>query len=402
MFLTFIRNFSKHSQKEVYIIDAIRTPIGIFKGGLSSISAPNLGSLTIKSLLKRNGISMDLVEEVFIGNVCQAGLGQSPARQASIGAGINESVDCTTINKVCASGMKAIMLAAQSIILGYRNVMIAGGMENMSKVPFYIARGEIPYGGCKIQDGIVVDGLTDAYNNIHMGVCGEMLAKKMNITRKDQDEFAVMSYKRALEATKKGVFKDEIVPVNVPQKKGKPDITLIEDEEPKRGDFQKFPNLSPAFEKQGTITAANASKINDGACMLLLANQDHTKNPSKFLAKIIAFADGALNPVEFTMAPSIVIPKALDMAKLKISDIDLWEINEAFSVVALGNIRKLNLDINKVNVNGGAVSMGHPLGMSGARIVTHLVHALKKGQKGLAAVCNGGGAASAIIIEKLV
>lgn len=389
--------------KEVYIVSAVRTPMGSFNGSLSSISAPRLGAVAIKGLLEKSAIDPSLVQEVFMGNVLQAGLGQAPARQAAIFAGISDNVPCTTVNKVCASGMKAVSLAVQTIISGDNDVVVAGGMENMSAVPHYLMDSRMGYklGDVKLKDGMVLDGLTDVYNQYHMGNAAELCAKECNITRKDQDDFAIESYKRSTEAWKKGKFKNEVVSVEVPQRKGDP-IVVSEDEEYKNVKLDKIPNLRPVFQKDGTVTAANASTINDGASALLLMSKEKMESLNlKPLAKIISYADAAKAPEWFTTAPSKALPKALEKANLKKEDIDYWELNEAFAVVGLANIREMGLDPQKVDVNGGAVSLGHPLGSSGSRILVTLINVLKQndGKYGAAGICNGGGGASAMIIE---
>lgn len=362
--------------------------------------ATRLGAVAIKSAVEKAGISNDAVQEVYMGNVCQAASGQAPARQAALFAGLLESTPCTTVNKVCASGMKAIMMASQSLAVGAQDVMVAGGMESMSNVPYYMKRGETPYGGVQLFDGIVFDGLTDVYNKIHMGSCAENTAKVYNISREDQDEYAINSYKRSQAAGKAGVFKKEIVPVTIKTKKG--EDVVHEDEEYYKVNFDKFRSLRTVFQKDGTVTAANASTLNDGAAALVLMTaQAAAKMNVTPLARIVTFADAACAPIDFTIAPALAIPKVLKQAGVKVEDIAMWEINEAFSVVSLINIMQLNLDPSKVNINGGAVSLGHPIGMSGARITGHMVHNLKPGQKGVAAICNGGGGASAIMIEKL-
>ncbi|XP_076549095.1 acetyl-CoA acetyltransferase 1 isoform X1 [Osmia lignaria lignaria] len=338
-----------------------------------------------------------------MGNVCQAYLGQAPARQATLFAGLPKSTICTTVNKVCASGMKSIMLASQSLQCGHQEIVLAGGMESMSNVPFYLQRGETKYGGMKLEDGIVFDGLTDVYNKCHMGNCAENTAKKYNISRDEQDEYAINSYKRSTASYENKIFQDELVPVNVPQKKGKPDLIFNEDEEYKKVHFAKFSKLNTVFQKEnGTVTAGNASTLNDGAAALVLTTTNVAQKMNlKPLARIVAFQDAATDPIDFPIAPYFAIPKLLEAAGINKNDVALWEINEAFSVVVVANQKLLDLDPNKVNVHGGAVSLGHPIGMSGARIVVHLVHALKAGQKGVASICNGGGGASSILIEKL-
>ena len=390
--------------KEIYIIAAVRTPIGAFMGGLSTVSATELGSVAIKGAIEKSNLPIDLVDEVFMGNVLQAGLGQAPARQAALGAGLGQNVPCTTVNKVCASGMKAIMLGAQTILAGDNHIVVAGGMENMSQTPHYLdARNGTKFGDIITLDGISKDGLLDVYNKVPMGNCAEICAKEHNISREDQDNFAITSYQRASAAWTNGKFNDEIVAVSVPQRKGDP-IVIKEDEEYKNVFLDKIPGLRPAFDKDGTITAANASTINDGASALILASKEAVdKYGLKPLAKIVSYADAAQAPEWFTTAPSLAIPKALEKANLKISDVDFWELNQAFSVVGIANTKILGLDPSKVDVNGGAVALGHPLGNSGSRIVVTLINVLKQnaGKIGGAGICNGGGGASAIIIENI-
>ncbi len=391
--------------KEVYIISAVRTPMGSFNGSLSSVPAPKLGATAIKGALEKAGVNAEHVQEVFMGNVLQAGLGQAPARQAAIFAGISENTPCTTVNKVCASGMKAISLAAQSIIAGDNDVVVAGGMENMSAVPHYLpgSRNGYRLGDVKIKDGMVLDGLTDVYNQYHMGNAAELCAKECNITRKDQDDFAIESYNRSTNAWSNGKFNDEIVPVEVPQRKGDP-IVVSEDEEYKNVKMDKIPNLRPVFQKEGTVTAANASTINDGAsALVLMSGEKMNELGLKPVAKIVSYADAAQAPEWFTTAPSKALPKALDKAGMSKDDIDYWELNEAFAVVGLANIQEMGLDPSKVDVNGGAVSLGHPLGSSGSRIIVTLINVLKQngGKLGAAGICNGGGGASAMIIENI-
>ena len=390
--------------KEIYIIAAVRTPIGAFMGGLSTVSATELGSIAIKGAIEKSNLPIDLVDEVFMGNVLQAGLGQAPARQAALGAGLGQNVPCTTVNKVCASGMKAIMLGAQTILAGDNHIVVAGGMENMSQTPHYLdARNGTKFGNIITQDGISKDGLLDVYSKVPMGNCAEICAKEHNISREDQDNFAITSYQRASAAWINGKFKDEIVAVSVPQRKGDP-IVIKEDEEYKNVFLDKIPGLRPAFDKDGTITAANASTINDGASALILASKEAVdKYGLKPIAKILSYADAAQAPEWFTTAPSLAIPKALEKANLKISDVDFWELNQAFSVVGIANTKILGLDSSKVDVNGGAVALGHPLGNSGSRIVVTLINVLKQnaGKLGGAGICNGGGGASAIIIENI-
>lgn len=389
--------------KEVFIVSAVRTPIGSFLGSLAGIPATKLGSIAIKGALDKINLKPEEVQEVYMGNVLQANVGQAPARQAAMGAGLNDSTPATTINKVCASGMKAVMFAAQSIKCGDAGVIVAGGMENMSKTPHYLdGRNGVKLGDIKVLDGILRDGLTDVYSKQHMGNCVELCAKDYHFTREDQDQFAIESYKRAAKASEEGKFKDEIVSVEIPQRKGDP-IIFSEDEEFKKVNFEKIPSLSPVFQKEnGTVTAANASPINDGASALVLMSKEKMEALNlKPLAKIISYADAAHEPEFFTTAPSKALPKALAKANLKISDVDFFELNEAFSVVGLANIKILGLDPAKVNVNGGAVALGHPLGNSGSRILVSLINVLKQnnGKIGAAAICNGGGGASAMVIE---
>ena len=390
--------------KEVYIISAVRTPIGSFMGGLSTVSATALGSAAIKGALEKGNVKSELIEEVFMGNVLQAGVGQAPARQAALGAGLGQNVPCTTVNKVCASGMKAIMFGAQSIIAGDNHIVVAGGMESMSQVPHYLdGRNGVKFGNIGMLDGITKDGLLDVYSNVPMGNCAELCAKEHNITREDQDNFAVNSYTRSSEAWKAGKFTNEVIPVAVPQRKGDP-IIISEDEEYKNVFLDKIPSLRPAFDKEGTITAANASTLNDGASAVILASKEAVeKYGLKPIAKIVSYADAAHAPEWFTTAPSLAIPKALDKAGLTTADVDYWELNEAFAVVGIANTKILGLDPAKVDVNGGAVSLGHPLGNSGSRIIVTLINVLKQngGKIGGAAICNGGGGASAMIIENI-
>ena len=388
----------------VYIVSAVRTPMGSFQGKLASVPATRLGSIAIEGALKDAGVDASAVQEVFMGQVLQAGAGQAPARQAALGAGVGHDVPCTTVNKVCASGMKAIALGAQAIALGDAHVVVAGGMENMSMVPHYLqGRNGAKFGDIKVKDGMLLDGLTDVYNATHMGNCAELCAREKGISRADQDAFAVESYRRATEAWQDGNFNEEVVPVSVPQRRGEP-LVVDCDEEHTNVRLDKIPQLRPAFDKEGTVTAANASTLNDGASALVLASEEAVaKLGLTPLAKIHASADAAQAPEWFTTAPSLAIPKALDKAGLSVSDIDLWELNEAFSVVGIANNQALGLDPKCVNVHGGAVALGHPLGSSGSRIVVTLVHALKQhGKKmGGAGICNGGGGASAVIVESL-
>jgi acetyl-CoA C-acetyltransferase len=391
--------------KDVYIVSAVRTPIGSFMGALSSVPAPKLGSAAIKGALDKAGISADKVDEVFMGNVLQAGLGQAPARQAAMFAGIGEEVPCTTVNKVCASGMKSISLGAQTILAGDNDIVVVGGMENMSLVPHYLSgRSAVKLGDIKAKDGMVLDGLTDVYNRVHMGVCADKCATEKNISREEQDAFAIESYNRAAAAWSAGKFNDEVVPVEVPQRKGDP-IVVNEDEEYKNVRMEKIPQLRPVFTAEGgTVTAANASTLNDGASALILASAEAVeKHGLKPIAKVVSYADAALAPDWFTMAPSKAVPKALEKANLSVGDIDYWELNEAFSVVGIANTKELGLDPAKVDVNGGAVSIGHPLGNSGSRIIVTLINVLKQngGKLGAAGICNGGGGASAMVIENI-
>lgn len=378
--------------------------MGSFQGKLASVPATRLGSIAIEGALKHAGLEASAVQEVFMGQVLQAGAGQAPARQAALGAGVGQDVPCTTVNKVCASGMKAIALGAQAIALGDADIVVAGGMENMSMVPHYLqGRNGAKFGDIKVKDGMLLDGLTDVYNATHMGNCAELCAREKGISREDQDAFAVESYRRATEAWQDGKFSEEVVPVSVPQRRGEP-VVVDCDEEHTNVRLDKIPQLRPAFDKEGTVTAANASTLNDGASALVLASEEAVaKLGLKPLAKIHASADAAQAPEWFTTAPSLAIPKALDKAGLTVSDIDLWELNEAFSVVGIANNQALRLDPECVNVHGGAVALGHPLGSSGSRIVVTLVHALRQhGKKmGGAGICNGGGGASAVIVESL-
>lgn len=391
--------------KEVYIVSAVRTPIGSFGGALAEVTAIELGSTAIKGALEKCGLDPKEVDEVFMGNVISANLGQAPARQASIGAGIGYEVPCTTVNKVCASGMKAVMFAAQSIMLGHTDVIVAGGMESMSNIPYYIpkARFGYKYGNAELIDGLAKDGLWEVYHKFAMGNCADHAARELNITREQQDEHAINSYKRTAAATDAGHFKEEIVPVAVPQRKGDPKM-IFEDEEYKNVKFEKIPELRPVFSKDGTVTAANASTINDGASALVLMSKEKADALGiKPLAKIIGFADAAQEPLWFTTTPSIAIPKAIKNAGINASEVDYYEINEAFSVVAIANYSKLNLDPEHVNIFGGAVSLGHPLGCSGARIITTLTNVLNKKDAhiGVAGICNGGGGTSAMVLQRV-
>lgn len=391
--------------REVYIVSVARTPIGSFGGALASFSAPRLGAIVIKEAVKRAGIKPADVQEVYMGNVLTANVGQAPAKQANIYAGLPDTIPCTTVNKVCASGMKAIMLAAQSILLGDNDVVVAGGMESMSNVPYYLdkARNGYRLGHGNVIDGIVKDGLWDVYKDFHMGNAAEICATDCKISREDQDQYAIESYKRSAAATAADKFKDEIVPVEIPQR-GKDPLVFSEDEEYKRVDFTKVPLLKPVFVKEGTVTAANASTLNDGAAAIVLMSRERAdKMGIKPLAKIRGFADASQAPEWFTTTPAKAIPKAIKKAGLKPSDVDYYEINEAFSVVAVANNKLLELDSAKVNVNGGAVSLGHPIGCSGTRIVVTLINILKQNNAriGAAGICNGGGGASAMVIERI-
>ena len=391
--------------KEVVIVSAVRTPIGSFMGGLSTVSATKLGATAIKGALDKINLDPSLIQEVFMGNVLQAGLGQAPAKQAAIGAGLPNTIPCTTVNKVCASGMKAMMFAAQAIRSGDADIVVAGGMESMSQAPFYSMnmRNGNKFGNTNLLDAIFNDGLQDAYSKEAMGVSGDKTARKYEISRDEQDDFAIQSYKRSAKAWEEGKFKDEIVPVEVPQRRGEP-ILVSEDEEYKNVRFDKISDLRPAFTKDGTVTAANASTLNDGASAVIMMSKEKAEELGiKPLAKVISYADASHEPEWFTTAPAKAVPKALDKAGLKASEIDFWEFNEAFSVVGIVNTKLLELDPNKVNVNGGAVSLGHPLGNSGSRIMVTLINVLKQngGKIGGAGICNGGGGASAMIIENI-
>ena len=391
--------------KEVVIVSAVRTPMGSFGGSLSSIKATKLGSIAIKAAIDNAGIDAKEINEVYMGNVLQADLGQAPARQAALGAGLDQNIPCTTINKVCSSGMKSIMLAAQSIICGDNDVVVAGGMENMSSVPHYFDKGRNgqKLGDMTLTDGLVKDGLTDVYNKVHMGNCAELCAKEKNITREEQDAFAIESYNRSAKAWSTGKFTDEVVPVSVPQRRGD-DLVISEDEEYKNVKMEKIPTLRPVFDKEGSVTAANASTLNDGAAALILMSAEKAQELGvKPLAKVVSYADAAQKPEWFTTAPSKALPMALAKADIPIGEVDFFELNEAFSVVGLANIQELGIDASKVNVNGGAVSLGHPLGCSGARIIVTLINVLKQnnGKLGAAGICNGGGGASAMVIEAL-
>ncbi|MFN3793796.1 MAG: acetyl-CoA C-acyltransferase [Chitinophagaceae bacterium] len=391
--------------KEVVIVSAVRTPMGSFGGSLKSLTATQLGAIAIKGALNKAGLSPDKVNDVLMGCVIQANLGQAPARQAAKFAGLPNEVNCTTVNKVCASGMKAIAQAAQSILLGDADIVVAGGMESMSNVPFYAEhmRWGNKYGHVSLLDGLAKDGLTDVYDGKAMGNAAELCAKECGITREDQDTFAIESYKRSQAAWERGAFADEIVPVEIPQRKGDP-IVFAKDEEPFNVKFDKIPTLSPAFQKEGTVTAANASTMNDGAAALVLMSAEKAKELGlKPIAKVVSYADAEQAPEWFTTTPALAVPKAVAKAGLTMQDIDFWELNEAFSVVGIENSRRMQLDPARVNVHGGAVSLGHPLGASGARIIVTLINVLKqnKGRYGAAGICNGGGGASAMVIENI-
>lgn len=391
--------------QEVFIVSACRTPIGSFGGSLSTVPATRLGAIVAEAALKKIGLEGKAVQEVLFGNVISGGLGQAPATQVAIGAGLGNEIPCSLVNKVCASGMKATMLGAQSIMLGQNEVVLTGGMENMSLIPYYLpkARYGYRYGNGQVLDGLTSDALTDAYNDCAMGVCADHTAKEMNISREDQDQYAIESYRRAAEAWKNGYFNDEIISVEITGRKGET-ISISEDEEYKNVNIEKIPALKPVFSKDGTVTAANASTLNDGAAALILMSAEKVKALNvKPLAKILGFADAAHDPMWFTTAPALAIPKALKNAGINPAMVDYYEINEAFSAVALANMKKLELNQATVNVNGGAVALGHPLGASGARIMVTLLSVLKQknAKIGVAGICNGGGGASAIVLEKL-
>jgi acetyl-CoA C-acetyltransferase len=390
--------------KKIVLVSAVRTPIGSFMGGLSTVSAPRLGAVAIKESLARILLDPYLVDEIFMGHVIQAGVGQAPARQAAIYAGVPNSVICTTVNKVCASGMKSVMLGAQAIQCGNAEIVVAGGMENMSLIPHYLhLRNGYKFGPATMIDGMQKDGLTDAYDNNAMGVCADWCATEFNITREDQDNFAIQSYERARKAWETGKFDNEIAPVLIPQRKGEPILVSV-DEEFINVKIDTIPSLNPVFTKEGTVTAANASTINDGAAALVMMSEEKALSLGfKPLAYIRGYADAAQEPKWFTTSPSIAIPKALKNAGLSIGDVDYFEFNEAFAVVGLVNSKILGIDDSKVNINGGAVALGHPLGCSGARIIVTLLNVLEQnnGRIGAAAICNGGGGASAIVIERI-
>lgn len=389
--------------KKVVIVSAVRTPIGSFMGSLSSLSATKLGAIAIKGALDKINLDATLVQEVYMGNVVQAGVGQAPARQAAISAGIPDTVPCTTINKVCASGMKAVINAAQTIALGDADVVIAGGMESMSNIPHYLhMRNGHKFGPKNMEDGMQKDGLVDVYDNTAMGVLADLCASEYKVTREDQDNYSIQSYNRSAKAWADGKFKEEVIPVEIPQRRGEP-IVFSEDEEYKNVRMDKIPTLRPVFTKEGTVTAANASTINDGAgAMVLMSEEKANELELTPLATILSYADAAQDPKRFTTAPSKALPKALDKAKITIDDVDYFELNEAFAVVGLSNMKLLGLDDSNVNVNGGAVSLGHPLGCSGVRILITLINVLKQNDAkiGAAVICNGGGGASAMVIER--
>ncbi len=389
--------------KKVVIVSAVRTPIGSFMGALSSVPATKLGAAAIKGALNKINLDPNLVDEVLMGNVVQAGNGQAPARQAALYAGLSENVACTTVNKVCASGMKAVMQGAQAIMAGDAEIVVAGGMENMSLIPHYVhLRNGVKFGPTSLVDGMQKDGLTDAYDNNAMGVCADLCASEYNFTREDQDNFAIQSYERSAAAWEAGKFDAEIVPVEVPQRRGDA-IVVTKDEEYTNVKLDKIPSLAPVFTKDGTVTAANASTINDGAAALVLMSEEKAQALGLTpLAYIKSYADAAQEPKWFTTAPAKALPKALEKAGLSVSDVDFFEFNEAFAVVGLANAKILGLDNSKINVNGGAVSLGHPLGCSGARIIVTLINVLNQNNAkiGAAAICNGGGGASAIVIER--
>lgn len=391
--------------KEVYIVSAVRTPMGSFGGALRALSATQLGAAAIEAAVKKSGIVPEQVQDVLMGCVIQANLGQAPARQAARFAGLPDQVNCTTVNKVCASGMKAIAQAAQSILLGDADVVVAGGMESMSNVPYYTEnmRWGNKYGNVSLIDGLAKDGLTDVYDGKAMGNAAELCARECGISREEQDKFAISSYQRSQAAWEQGQFDEEVIPVSIPQRKGDP-LTVARDEEPFNVKFDKIPTLSPAFQKDGSVTAANASTMNDGAAALVLVSGEKLKALAlKPLAKILSYADAEQAPEWFTTTPSLAVPKAVEKAGLKMEDIEYWELNEAFAVVGIENTKRMKLNPERVNVHGGAVSLGHPLGASGARIIVTLLHVLKNknARYGAAGICNGGGGASAMVIEAL-
>ncbi|KAL5530323.1 hypothetical protein ACEPAF_6580 [Sanghuangporus sanghuang] len=399
--LRHLRTMSTAPHEEVVIVAASRTPVGSLNGTLKTLTAPQLGIVALKHALETSGVPPSEVEEVYFGNVVQAGIGQSPARQVALGAGLSENSDATTINKVCASGLKAIMIGAQTISSGYKSVVAAGGMESMSNAPFLLPRTNPVFGKIEVRDSLEVDGLFDVYHKFAMGNCAENTAEKHGISREAQDSHAIESYKRAARAWESGAFAAEIAPVTIKGKKG--DTIVKEDEEYKKVIFEKIPSLTPSFKKNGgTVTPANSSNLNDGASAVILMSAEKAKELGvKPLAKIISYADGALAPIDFPLAPTVALPKALEKANLTINDISLFEINEAFSVVVRAAEKLLGIPPEKINVNGGAVALGHAIGNSGCRIIVSLIHALKSGQYGAAGICNGGGAASALVIQKL-
>ncbi|KAF0683594.1 Aste57867_24360 [Aphanomyces stellatus] len=405
-FKSFSRRFSTSlSPRDVVIVSYARTPIATFNGAFASLTGPELGAIANKAAIERAGISVNDIQEAYLGNVVSAAIGQAPARQAVLKAGIPDTVPCTTINKVCASGMKAVALAAQSIMAGSQDIILAGGFESMSNIPYYLPKARSGYrlGDGKLVDGVIHDGLWDPYNNQHMGNCGEKCADEFGFTREDQDKYAIESYTRAANAAKAGRFAAEIVPVSIPSRKGDPTI-VSQDDEVYNVKLDKIPSLRPAFKKDGTVTAANASPLNDGAAALVVMAYEKAQALGlKPLARIRGFGDAAHKPVDFTTAPAKAVPIAAKHAKLSLTDIDYHEINEAFSVVSLANMQLMNLDHSRVNVNGGAVALGHPIGMSGARIVGTLIHILEQNDAtiGCASICNGGGGAGAMIIERL-
>lgn len=400
-----VRKMARSFSNKAVILSASRTPVGAFQGSLSSLTGPELAGVAIKDAMSKAGVAGEDVGEAYLGNVCSAGVGQAPARQAVVHGGLPWSVPCTTVNKVCSSGMKSIYLGAQTIMAGTNDVIVAGGFESMSNIPFYLpkARTGYGYGHGQVQDGVVKDGLWDAFDDRHMGSCAEVCAEKYGFTREDQDNFALESYRRANASIEAGLFDAEIAKVEIKQRKGDPKV-ISQDEEPGKVNPAKVGSLRPAFKKDGTVTAANASSLNDGAAAMIVAGegwaQDRSLSP---MARIIGFGDAAQEPVWFTTAPALAVPVALKNAGITMADVDLWELNEAFSVVGLANNKLLDLDPATVNVNGGSVAIGHPIGASGARIVTTLLHALQQKDKtiGVAAICNGGGGASCIVVERL-
>ncbi|KAF2099557.1 thiolase [Rhizodiscina lignyota] len=392
--------------QDAYILSASRTPVGVFNGAFTSVPAPQLGATAIKSALSKSGVPISSISHVYMGQVLQGGVEQAPARQAAIFAGLPNTIEATTINKVCSSGLKAVTLAAQSIQLGQADALIAGGMENMTRVPYYLSRSSQlpPFGNIELKDGLIADGLWDVYNQIHMGNCAENTVRKYNISRKSQDDYAIMSYKRAQEAWASGAFAEEVVPVTVKGKKG--EVMVKEDEQPKKIQLEKVPTLKPVFDRseKGSVTAANSSPLSDGASALVLGSKDLAKEyggSSRVLARIVSYADAAIDPIDFPVAPAKVVPLVLEQAGLKKEDIAIWEFNEAFAAVIKANAQILGLGEDNVNVRGGAIALGHALGSSGSRILTTLLHQLKDGEFGCAAICNGGGASTGIIVQKI-